>query len=277
MSTLRANQLNQPMTSKHRGATQPIGVSRFLSLLWALVYRNVIARYRKSVLGIGWAIIQPVMYMVVFGILRGVTGVSSEGFPYPVFIFSALAPWTFFANAISNSAPSVITNANIVKKVAIPREIFPLSAVMTALFDFCMAALVLAGLMVYYQVAVGWALLWLPVLLAITIMLALSVGMLLSSFGTFKRDLVLAAPFLTQFWLFASPVIYPLSEVPPEWKTLYMLNPTVGLIEGYRNVLLRAEAPPLDLLGWSCLVTFGLFIVVWPLFRWISQYFADVV
>ena len=248
-----------------------------LSLLWALVYRNLLSRYRKSILGPAWAIIQPLMYMVVFGLLRGVTEVSSEGIPYPVFTFAALVPWSFFSNAVVTSAPSVLLNSSLIKKIAVPREVFPLSAVATALFDLMMSGLVLAGLMVFYSVSVGWALLWLPLLLALTALLAFAVGIFLASIGTFKRDLVMAAPFLMQFWLFASPIIYPLSEVPEKWRALYMLNPVVGLIEGFRNVLLRAEPPLLEPLAWSAVMTLVILAITWPFFHWIAQYFADVV
>jgi len=252
-------------------------VGHSLNLLWALMTRDVKARYRKSILGPAWALIQPLVYMVVFTLLRGIVKFSSEGIPYPIFTFAALVPWTFFSNAVVSSAPSVIANASIIKKIAVPREVFPLSAVATALFDLLMAGLVLAGLMLYYRVQVGWALLWLPALVAITALLAFGVGMFLASFGTFKRDLVMAAPFLMQFWLFVSPIVYPLSQVPERWRTLYMLNPTVGLIEGYRNVLLRAQSPPLEPLVWSAMATGLVLTLTWPLFRWISQYFADVV
>lgn len=249
----------------------------FLNLLWALVYRNLASRYRRSILGPAWALIQPLMYMVVFSLLRGVTDVSSEGLPYPIFTFSALVPWTYFSNAVVTSAPSVLSNTSLVKKIAIPREVFPLSAVVTSLFDLAMSGLVLAGMMLFYGIPVGWALLWLPALVALTTLLAFGVGMFLAAFGTFKRDLVMVAPFLMQFWLFASPIIYPLDDVPEKWRALYMLNPVVGLIEGYRSVLLRAAAPPLEPLAWSLLVTLAILAVTWPLFRWISQYFADVV
>lgn len=166
-----------------------------MSLTWALVYRDVTARYRKSILGPAWAIIQPLMYMIVFTFLRSFMNVSDDGIPYPIFTFAALVPWTFFSNAVVASAPSVMRNASVVTKISMPREVFPLSAVVTALFDFFTAGLVLAGLMIYYQISVGWALLWIPVLLALTTTLAFAVGMFLASFGTYKRDLVLAAPF----------------------------------------------------------------------------------
>ena len=250
---------------------------QFVSLLWALTYKNVVSRYRKSILGPAWAIIHPLFYMVVFMFLRGVTKFSDEGVPYPIFTFAALVPWTFFANGVVLSAPSVLHNANVVKKIAVSREVFPLSAVMTSLFDFVIAGMVLVGLMVWYRIPVNLALLWLPVLIVITLILAFAIGMFLASLGTYKRDLVMAAPFLMQFWLFASPIMYPLSQVPEKWQTLYVMNPVVGLIEGYRHVLIKGSSPPLGPLFWSVVVTLAILGCTWPFFRWMSQYFADVV
>lgn len=249
---------------------------QFVTLLWALTYKNVVSRYRKSILGPAWAIIHPLLYMVVFMFLRGVTKFSDEGFPYPIFTFAALVPWTFFANGVVQSAPSVLLNASVVKKIAAPREVFPLSAVMTSLFDFAIAGIVLAGLMFWYRIPVNSALLWLPVLILITLTLAFAIGMFLASFGTYKRDLVMAAPFLMQFWLFASPIMYPFSQVPEKWHSLYIMNPAVGLIEGYRHVLIKGSSPPLEPLFWSVVVTLAILGFTWPFFRWMSQYFADV-
>jgi len=248
-----------------------------MNLLWALTYRNIMSRYRKSILGPFWALIQPIVYMLVFTFLRGVTEFSDEGIPYPIFTFAALVPWTFFSNAVVQSAPSVLMNASVIKKTAFPIEVFPLSAVMTTFFDFIMSGIVLAGLMIWYRIPVGFALLWLPVLLLVTALLAFAVGMFLASFGTFKRDLVMAAPFLMQFWLFTSPVMYPLSQVPEKWRSLYIINPVVGLIEGYRHVFLKASNPPIAPLIWSVVITLVILAFVWPFFRWVAQYFADTV
>jgi lipopolysaccharide transport system permease protein len=214
--------------------------------------------------------------MVIFTFLRGVTNFSDEGIPYPVFTFAALVPWTFFANAVIQSAPSVLLNANVVKKIAAPKEVFPLSAVLTSLFDFAIAGVVLAGLMIWYRIPVSSALIWLPVLILLTLVLAFAIGMFLASLGTFRRDLVMAAPFLMQFWLFTSPIMYPLSQVPEKWHSLYLMNPVVGIIEGFRSVLLKASAPPLEPLLWSVVVTLVALGLTWPFFRWMSQYFADV-
>ncbi len=250
---------------------------QFINLLFALVYRDVMSRYRRSFLGPLWAILQPLILMVLFNMLRKFVSISSDGLPYVLFSYAGLVPWTFLTNAISFCGPSVAINAAVLKKIAVPREVFPMAAVVTALFDFVMAGLVLAGMMLWFRVSMSWALLWLPVLVLLTAALAFGIGMLIASLGTFKRDFIFATPFLMQFWLYATPVIYPLSSVPDRWRTLYMLNPTVGVIEGFRNVLLRASSPPLEALSWSAVMTAVILAIVWPLFRWLSQYFADVI
>jgi lipopolysaccharide transport system permease protein len=252
-------------------------VGRFISLLSALVYRDVMSRYRRSLLGPLWAILQPLILMVLFNMLRGFVSIPSDGIPYVLFSYTALVPWTFLTNAISFCGPSIARNASVLKKIAIPREVFPLAAIVTALFDFCMASLVLAGMLLWFRISMVWTLLWLPVLVLLTAALAFGVGMLVASLGTFRRDFILATPFLMQFWLYATPVIYPLSSVPDRWRTLYMLNPMVGVIEGFRNVLLHAGPPPMEALRWSAVITVVLLAVVWPIFRWLSQYFADVI
>ena len=259
------------------GANAQVKVRRFVYLLLALVHRDVTSRYRRSWLGPLWAILQPLILMVLFNMLRGFVSIPSDGIPYVLFSYAALVPWTFLTNAISFSGPSVATNATVVKKIVTPREVFPLAAVVTALFDFGMASLVLAGMLFWFHVSVSWALLWLPILVLLTAALAFGIGMLVAGLGTFKRDFIFATPFLMQFWLYASPVIYPLSSVPERWRGLYMLNPMVGVIEGFRNVLLRATSPPLEELGWSAAMTAMILAIAWPLFRWLSQYFADVV
>ncbi|MFB0536697.1 MAG: ABC transporter permease [Anaerolineae bacterium] len=245
------------------------------TLLFAPVYRDVTARYRRSLLGPLWAILQPLILMVVFSLLRGVLDIPSEGMPYVLFSYAGLVPWSFFSTAVTRCGSSILSNASIVKKIALPREVFPLAAVITALFDFLMSGLVMAGMMIFYRVPVGWSLLWLPVLCLNAGLLAFAVGMVIASVGTFKRDFIIATPFLMQIWLLATPVVYPLSSVPEHWQSLYLLNPMVGIIEGFRAVLLKAETPPLGSLGWSVLVTLLALALAWPFFRWMSRYFAD--
>jgi lipopolysaccharide transport system permease protein len=252
-------------------------VRQLETLLFALVYRDITARYRRSLLGPLWAILQPLVLMAIFSLLRGVLNISSEGMPYILFSYAGLLPWTFFSNAVIYCGPSILSNASVIKKIAIARELFPLAAVVVALFDLLMAGLVMAGMMIFYQVLVGWSLLWLPVLCLNAGLLAFAVGMIIAAMGSLKRDFIIAAPLLMQIWLFVTPVLYPLSSVPERWQSLYLLNPMVGVVEGFRAVLLRAEPPALAPLGWSALTTLVMLALAWPLFRWLSRYFADMI
>lgn len=249
---------------------------RFVDLTIALVVREFKGRYRRSMLGPAWALLQPVIYLAIFMFLRGMFDIPSEGVPYVIFAYSALVPWTFFANAVTRCAPSVYTNAALVKKIAIPREIFPLAGMLTSFVDFLIASVILVVLMIWFEVQVGWVLLWVPVLLALTMLFALGVGLFIAAIGTFKRDITFAVPFLIQVWLLATPIMYPASEVPERWRALFQLNPMGGLIEGFRSVLVKNAAPDLGLLTISIAGIALVWLVGLPLFRSVSQYFADV-
>ncbi len=249
---------------------------KLLSLLWELVYRDIITRYRRSILGPLWALLQPLLMMAVFTFLKGVIDIPSEGVPYVIFSYAALVPWTFFSNAINRCGPAIVNNGNLMKKINIQREVFLLTAIATSLFDFVMSGLVLAGMMIFYGVPVALCLLWLPALLLLTSVLAFAIGMCFASIGCFKHDIIIACPFLLQLWFFVTPVIYPSSTIPEKWITLYKLNPMVGIIEGFRNVLTKGEGPNVDYLFYSLSVTLLLLLIFWPLFKWLSQYFADV-
>ena len=250
--------------------------NRFLTLTWALVCREITTRYRRSILGPLWAIIQPLILMLVFTLLRGVISIPSEGVPYVIFSYSALVPWTFFTSSINRCGPSILSNGSLIKKIDMPREVFPLSAITTSFFDFMMSSIVLVGMMVYFKVQFSFMLIWLPILLLTTSVLAFGIGMFISSIGCFKRDIIIATPFIAQIWLFATPVIYPTSSVPQKWLWLYKINPMVGIIEGFRNVLVKGQSPNLELLFYSLVITLFVLLFSWPLFRWLSQYFADV-
>jgi len=249
---------------------------KFWTLLWALVNRDVRSRFRRSILGPAWAILRPAFMMVVFSVLRGFVNIPSDGIPYPIFIYSVLVPWTFFTTVVNGCAPSIMSNSGILKKMAVPRQVFPLAAAVAAGFDLLMSGLVLAGMMLWFRVPVGWSLLWLPVLIVLTGTLALAVGMALTSLGIFKRDFLTAGGYLVQLWMYATPIIYPLSSVPEGWRWLYVLNPMVGILEGFRSILVRGQAPDLVLLGWALPGIALALLVAWPLFRVMSQYFADV-
>lgn len=251
-------------------------LSRFAGLLWALVIRDITSRYRRSSLGVWWAFLQPLILMLLFNMLRGFVNIPSDGMPYILFSYAGLVPWTFFTNSVAACGPSITANAEVIKKIALPREVFPLAAVTATLFDFAVSGILLAGLMVWFKVSVGIELLWLPILIALMSVISFSVGILIAGLGTFRKDFIFATPFLTQAWLFITPVIYPLSTVPEHMRSIYMINPMVGVIEGFRNVLLKSAAPPMDALGYSAVVTLILVCVCWPIFRKLSAYFADV-
>lgn len=246
------------------------------NLFWALVTRDISSRYRRSILGPAWAVIQPLFMMVIFNFIKGFVEIPSDGIPYPIFSYSALVPWAFFTSAVSGCASSMLGNASLIKKMAVAREVFLFVAIVNAAFDMAMSSFILAGLMIWFQVPVNWSLLWLLPLLLLTGLLALSVGMVISALGTFKRDFIFATGFLLQIWLYATPIIYPLSSVPKQWSWLYILNPMVGILEGFRSVLARGQSPDLVLLAWALPGLVLAFIVAWPLFRFMSSYMADV-
>jgi lipopolysaccharide transport system permease protein len=249
---------------------------KFLNLLRALVMRELKGRYRRSLLGPAWAILQPLFYMVIFTFLRGVFDISSEGVPYVIFTYSALVPWTFFSNSVTRCGPSVAANAAVLKKMAISREVFPLAGVVVSLVDFAISSVILVGMMIWFHIPIGVSLLWAPLLVSLTALLALGVGLAIAAVGTYKHDILFATPFLMQFWLLATPIMYPLGRVPNRWKSLYSLNPMVGIIEGFRSALVHGIGPDFGLLMISLLGIVLVWVLAWPLFRYMSQYFADV-
>jgi lipopolysaccharide transport system permease protein len=250
--------------------------TRFLGLLWALVARELKGRYRRSLLGPGWAILQPLIYMVVFTFLRGVLDISSEGVPYVIFTFSALVPWTFFSNAVIRCGPSIASNASVLKKIAISREVFPLAGVVASFVDFVIASLILAVIMFWYKVPVGMSIFLLPILVAMSGLLAMGIGLGVSALGTYKHDIIFVMPFLMQLWLLTTPIMYPLGNVPERWQFLYQLNPMVGIIESFRFIIIKGTIPDMSLLLLPFAGIALAWAVGWPLFRYMSQYFADV-
>jgi len=251
-------------------------LQRAVHVVQALIIREFKGRYRRSLLGPAWAIIQPVAYMVIFTAVGHALNISSEGVPYLIFTYSALVPWTFFSNAVSRCGPTIYFKAAIIRKIALPREVFPLAEVIGSLVDFLVAALILLALMLWFRTPVGWPLLWSPLLVLLTILLATGIGFAVAALGTYQFDTVFALPFLMQLWMFATPVMYPLHSVPADWQRWYRLNPMVGIIEGFRGILVEKRPPDLSLLGWSILGIVVVWILAWPLFRFTSQYFADV-
>lgn len=250
---------------------------RYKDLLWFLVWRDVKARYAQSILGIGWAVIQPVFNMVVFTVIFGnLAKISSEGVPYAIFSYAALVPWTYFSNALTESGSSLVTARNMITKVYFPRLIVPLAPVVAKLLDFGIAMLLLFGLMVYFGIApTVWAL-GLPLLTLLMILAASGAGMWLAAMAIQYRDVKYALQFGVRLFMYASPVVYAASEVPERFRLLYGLNPMAGIIEGFRAALLGTRAMPWDLLGVGTASAVVIFITGALYFRRMERVFADV-
>jgi lipopolysaccharide transport system permease protein len=213
-------------------------------LLYFLTWRDVKVRYKQTVIGASWAILQPVLTMVAFSVIFGrFVGVPSDGVPYPVFSYTALLPWTFVASAVARSSTSLVSSANLISKVYFPRLLVPTSAVLALTVDFGAAFVVLIGMMAFYSLVPGPACLTLPLFLLLALLTALGLGLWLSALNVRYRDVTQLVPFLIQFWLFVTPVAYPISVAPEPWHTLLGLNPMAGVVEGFRWALLGAPPP----------------------------------
>lgn len=250
----------------------------YRELLYFLIWRDVKVRYKQTVLGAAWAILQPFLTMVVFSIFFGrLAGVPSDGIPYPVFAFTALLPWQLFAYALTESGNSLVANQQLITKVYFPRLVIPISAVLAGLVDFGIAFVVLLGMMFYYGIVPTAAALTLPLFLLLAIATALAVGLWLSALNVQYRDVRYTIPFLTQFWLFATPIAYSSSLVPERWRVLYGLNPMAGVVEGFRWALLGKSGGVGRLVIVSALVVSVLLFGGLVYFRRMEKTFADVV
>jgi lipopolysaccharide transport system permease protein len=251
---------------------------QYKDVLYFLVWRNIKIRYKQTLLGTSWAIIQPFMMMVVFTIFFGkFAGMPSDGIPYPLFTFSALVPWTYFSGTLGATGNCLVSNANLLRKVYFPRLALPASTVISGLLDFAIASIVLIGMLIYYQVALSWELCLLPVLVIPLVVLTLGVGMFLAALNVKFRDVQHAIPFLVQLWLFATPIIYPLSILPDRVQLLASLNPMTGLIEGFRAILLPDRNIEWSSLLVSCLVALLVFVAGLLYFQKTEAEFADII
>jgi lipopolysaccharide transport system permease protein len=225
----------------------------YRELLYFFVWRDIKVRYKQTAIGAAWAILQPVLTMLVFSLFFGrLAKIPSQGLPYPIFYYCALLPWTYFATAMQGATNIVVDQQRVITKVYFPRVVLPIAAVMSGLFDFAISFCVLLLMMAYYRVVPTVAVLWLPGLTLLAVFTALGVGLWLSALNALYRDVRYVLPFLVQFWMFASPVAYPSSLVPQKWRWLYGLNPIAGVIEGFRWSLTgHGEAPGLLLLASS--------------------------
>jgi lipopolysaccharide transport system permease protein len=257
---------------------------RYRELLWFLAARDVKLRYKQTVLGAAWAVIQPLFTMIVFSVFFGrLGGIPSDGVPYPLFALCALLPWQLFAYALTQSSNSVVAEQRLITKVYFPRLIVPLSSVLSGLADFAVAFVLLLLMIAYYALAgdyqgsPGWALLTVPLFVLLAVATALAVGLWLAALNVLYRDFRYTIPFLTQFWMFASPVAYPSSLVPERWRPLYGLNPMAGVIEGFRWAILGKTDPSWGLLGVSVAAVALLLVGGLFYFRRMERTFADVV
>ncbi len=249
----------------------------YRELLYIFTWRDVKVRYKQTALGAAWAIIQPLFTMVVFSIFfGGLAKIPSEGIPYPLFSLAALLPWTLFAEGLTRSTMSMITNQNIMTKVYFPRLIMPFSGILSPLVDFVVAFSILILMMVYYGFAPTLNVVFLPLFIVFAVITSLSVGLWLSALNVKYRDFQYTIPFLIQIWLFASPVVYPSSLLPEKWQILYGLNPMAGVIEGFRWALLGTN-PPGAMIWVSLGVVLLLLVTGAFYFRRVEQYFADIV
>jgi lipopolysaccharide transport system permease protein len=247
-------------------------------LLYFFIWRNIKVRYKQTVLGGAWAIIQPFLTMVVFSIFFGrLAGMPSDGVPYPIFAYAALVPWTYFANALSQASNSLLEHERMLTKIYFPRLLLPLSAVLSGLIDFAISFFILIGMMLWYHLTPTIGLLLVLLFILTATLTALGVGLWLSALNVQYRDVRYVIPFLVQFWLFSTPIAYPSSLVPEQWQFLYGLNPMAGVVEGFRWALLGTASVSPQLILASLLTMFVVLISGLYYFRKMEETFADVV
>ncbi len=250
----------------------------YRELMYFLTWRDIKVRYKQTALGAAWAIIQPFFTMLVFSLFFGrLAKMPSDGIPYPVFSYAALVPWTFFAGGLAQSANSLVGSANLIKKVYFPRLTIPIATVLSEGVDFLLAFAVLIVMMFYYDIVPTVKALWLPLFVLLAVTTSLGVGLWLSALNVQFRDVRYVVPFITQFWLFATPIAYPSSLLSEPWRTWYALNPMVGVVEGFRWALLGTGTAPGPIIAVSSLAAIALLLSGAFYFRRMEKSFADVV
>ena len=250
----------------------------YRDLFYFLVVRDIKVKYKQTVLGGLWAIIQPFFSMVVFTLFFGkLAKMPSDGIPYPIFNYTAMVAWTYFATSIAGSANSLVGEANLISKVYFPRLIIPLSPVLAGLLDFTIAFAVLIGMMIYFHISPTIMILLVPFLVILMMLTASGVGMFLAALNAKYRDIRYTITFLVQLWMFASPIVYPASMVPKKYQLVYALNPMVGVVEGFRSALLGTVSFPTQMVLVSTLVSVSLFIFGAFYFKQVERHFADII
>jgi lipopolysaccharide transport system permease protein len=251
---------------------------RYRELLYFLTWRDIKIRYKQTALGVTWAVLQPLITMVIFSVIFGrFAQLPSDGVPYPVFSYAALLPWGLFSGALQRAGTSLVANSNLITKVYFPRLVIPSSAVAAGLIDFGISFIVLLGLILYYKIPLTWTLLTIPLFVLQAILTALAVSLWLSALNVQYRDVQYMIPFLIQAWMYASPVAYSMSLIPPgPWSIIYSLNPMTGVVEGFRWALLGTD-PPTGIMAISVIMVLLLLVTGLYYFRRMEKTFADVV
>lgn len=251
---------------------------QYRELIYFFTWRDIKVRYKQTVLGALWAIIQPLFTMLIFALFFGrLAKVPSDGIPYPLFSYTALVPWTFFALGLTQASNSLVSNSNMLKKIYFPRMAMPIGSVVAGCVDFCLAFTVLLAMMAFYGVAPTWKIVWLPFFLLLALAVCLGVSLWLSAMNVQFRDVRYTIPFITQFWMFATPIAYPSSLLPEPWRTVYGINPMVGVVEGFRWALLDARTAPGPMVAVSSIVALCILVGGAYYFRRQERTFADVV
>jgi len=262
---------------KGRDFINPKEFLEYRDLLIFLVIRDIKVKYKQTVLGGLWAIIQPFFMMVVFTLFFGkLAKIPSDGIPYPLFNFAAMVVWTYFSTAINSSVDSIMGSGNLISKIYFPRIFIPLTPVIAGLLDFAIAFIVLLGMLLFFHSWPSLTILALPALIILLVFTASGVGLLLAGLSTKYRDVKFMIPFLVQFWMFASPIVYPTSMIPDEYRLLYAINPMTGIIEGIRSCLTGANIP-LDLILVSVVVSALVFATGLIYFKKVERFFADII
>jgi len=250
----------------------------YRELLYFLVWRDLKVRYKQTIIGVGWVVIQPLVSMVIFTVIFGhFARIPSDGLPYPIFAYCALLPWNYFAMALNRCIVSVVGEAHLISKVYFPRLILPLAGTVSGIVDFSISFLLLGGMMAWYGIAVTWWILAVPPFLLFALFTAFAVGLWLSALNVRYRDVGYTVPFLIQIWMFLSPVVYPVSMIPEQYRLLYSLNPMVGVIEGFRWALLGKEIPDFSVMAVSAVVVAMLLAGGLVFFKNMERTFADIV
>jgi len=250
----------------------------YRELLFFLVWRDLKVRYRQTIIGIGWVVLQPLMTMALFTAVFGnFAKIPSDGVPYPIFTYSALLPWNLFATSLTRGTESVVGNAQLISKIYFPRLLLPISGILSPTVDFAISFVILAVMMIWFRTLPTWGVLALPFFLILALLTALAVGLWLSALNVRYRDVGHTIPFLVQLWMFASPVAYPVSLVPERWRVLYSLNPMAGVIEGFRWALLGKESPDFEVIVISSMMVTTLLISGVVFFKHTERTFADVI